>query len=484
MIRSALLFRLLAFPLLWFGAIQGFFAVLSITLFQDGVARYFFASSGLLLAISMIMILRTQRLNANSIRPQDGLVFAVLTWILVGLAAAIPIHWVTNVSFTDATFESISALTTTGATILVGLDEMPKSFLLYRQFLQWAGGLGVVIFVVAVLPMLNVGGMRLLMAETPGPVKNDKIAPRAKSTSRYLWLIYVAITALCAVAYWAAGMSFYDAIAHSFTTVSTGGFSTHDASMGYFDSPLILWVSNLFMILGAISFALHYRIHKQRQWHNYWHDEETRVFLSILLGMSLIMSLILWREGSYESFTTTLTQATFHIVSFMTSTGYGATDLSAWPAHTALILVFVSYLGGCAGSTAGGNKVIRDIISFKLIRQQLFLLVHPRAVHTVRYQRKTVSESVISAVMAFMFVAAATTLVFTILLVATGLDFWSAFTAVSACINVLGPGFGEVGSNFIVVSDTGIWLLNLAMLLGRLEYFTLLALIMPTFWRG
>ncbi|WP_258806959.1 TrkH family potassium uptake protein [Pseudidiomarina sp. CB1] len=484
MIRSAVLLRLLAFPLLWFSVIQGVFAALSVTVFQDGVARYFFASSGLLVFISAIILLRTKRLNADAIRPQDGLVFAVFTWILVGIAAAVPIHWVTNVSFTDATFESISALTTTGATILVGLDDMPRSFLLYRQFLQWAGGLGVVIFVVAVLPMLNVGGMRLLMAETPGPVKNDKIAPRARSTSRYLWLIYVSITVLCALAYWAAGMTLYDAIAHSFTTVSTGGFSTHDASMGYFNSPLILWIANLFMILGAISFALHYRIHKQKQWRNYWHDEETRVFLSILFMMSVVMTAILWHNDNYSDLSTTLTQATFHIISFMTSTGYGATDLSAWPTYTPLILVFVSYLGGCAGSTAGGNKVIRDIISFKLIRQQIFLLVHPRAVHTVRYQHRTVSESIISAVMAFMFIAAATTLVFTMLLVATGLDFWSAFTAVSACINVLGPGFGEVGSNFIAVSDTGIWLLNLAMLLGRLEYFTLLALIMPTFWRG
>ncbi|WP_411358547.1 TrkH family potassium uptake protein [Pseudidiomarina salilacus] len=484
MVQLAIILRLLAFPLLWFSVIQCVFAVLSILLFQDGVARYFFASAAILIAISALLLLRTKPLSGRDIRPQDGLVFAVFTWILVGFAAAIPIHWITNVSFTDATFEAISALTTTGATILVGLDEMQPSFLLYRQFLQWAGGLGVVIFVVAVLPMLNVGGMRLLMAETPGPIKNDKIAPRAKSTSRYLWLVYVAITLLCAGAYWAAGMSLFDAIAHSFTTVSTGGFSTHDASMGYFDSALILWIANVFMILGAISFALHYRVHKQRRWREYLQDEETRVFLAILLTMSCLMSVILLLNKQYQDFFTTLTQATFHIISFMTSTGYGATDVGSWPAYTALLLVFVSYLGGCAGSTAGGNKVIRDIISFKLIRKQIRLLIHPRAVYTIRYQQTTVSESVVAAVMAFMFIAAVTTLVFTILLVATGLDFWSAFTAVSACINVLGPGFGEVSSNFIVVSDTGIWLLNLAMILGRLEYFTLLALLVPAFWRG
>ncbi|RUO57889.1 TrkH family potassium uptake protein [Pseudidiomarina insulisalsae] len=484
MVRINTVSRLLAFPLLWFSAIQATFAILSVSIFKDEVATVFFGSSLALLVVSGIVWLRTAAINHQTISNQDGLVFAVLTWIVAGFSGAIPIYFITGVSFTDATFESISALTTTGATILVGLDDMPKSFLLYRQFLQWTGGLGVVIFVVAILPMLNIGGMRLLMAETPGPVKNDKVAPRVRSAARYLWLVYVALTLLCASGYWIAGMSLYDAVAHSFTTVSTGGFSTHDASMGYFESELILWVSNVFMILGAISFALHYRANHNRNWLDYLLDEETRVFLVILACVSLGVTIYLFNHAIYDDFFTTLTFAAFHIVSFMTSTGYGATDLSAWPGATALILVFVSYLGGCAGSTAGGNKVIRDIISFKLIRQQLFLLVHPHAVKTIRYQHETVKPTIVSAVLAFMTLAAATTLVFTILMMTTGLDFWSAFTAVSACINVLGPGFGEVSSNFIVVSDTGIWLLNIAMLLGRLEYFTLIALLLPTFWRG
>lgn len=480
--RFKILVKLLSIPLAWVGFVQFVFAWLNVFHFQDGTGAHFFFSSAIVFSIAIAFWAFSWRTPFSKIYPQDGLLFATFTWLLAGLCGAIPIYLVTDVSWTDATFESISAMTTTGATILVGLDDMPQGFLMYRQFLQWLGGLGVVIFVVAVLPMLNVGGMRLLVAETPGPVKNDKIAPRVGNATRYLWLIYLALTVSCALSYWLAGMSAYDAIAHSFTTVSTGGFSTHDASMGYFDSHLILYLANVFMILGAISFNLHYRVLIKNKWNQYWQDEETRVFIHLILGITLFLIIILTFSGNYASLSERIAQSMFHIISFMTSTGYGATDLSAWPAATALLLVFTSYLGGCAGSTAGGNKIVRDIITFKIIRQQLFLLSHPHAVKAVRYQKQLVSPAVLSAVMAFMLLAATMSLFLTVALMATGLDFWSAFTAVSACLNVLGPGFGEVGSNFIVVSDAGIWILNVAMLLGRLEYFTIIALLLPSFW--
>ncbi len=484
MVRFVNVLRLLCFPLLWLGFIQLVFGVLSITVFQDGVAKIFLGSGAALFLLSAFLWLRTHSRKLNSISLQDGLVFAVLTWLVAGFSGAIPIQLVTDVSWTDATFESISALTTTGATILVGLDDMPRSFLLYRQFLQWTGGLGVVIFVVAVLPMLNVGGMRLLMAETPGPVKNDKVAPRIRDAARYLWLVYITITLACAFSYWLTGMSVYDAFAHSFTTVSTGGFSTHDASMGFFSSTAVLWVANIFMILGAISFALHFTVVKRREWGGYWANEETRVLVLLVLFFGLVTTAVLYFHDVYGSLYESLSHSFFHIISFMTSTGYGATDLGMWPTMMPLILVFVSYLGGCAGSTAGGNKIVRDIIAFKIIRKQIFSLVHPHGAKRVRYQGEVVDYDVLNAVMAFLVLSAFTTLFFTVLMTATGLDFWSAFTAVSACINVLGPGFGEVSSNFIGVSDTGIWLLNIAMLLGRLEYFTIITLLMPAFWRG
>lgn len=475
--------RLLAMPILWMGIVQFIFGVLALTVFRDGVAGEFFwpAIGIILLAAFLFYVLKA--IDLNRIYFRDALLFATLTWVITGLLGSLPIMLVTDVSFTDAVFESTSALTTTGATILTGLDDMPKSFLLYRQFLQWMGGLGVVIFVVAVLPMLNAGGMRLLKAETPGPMKDDKLSPRVAHTAHYLWLIYLLITFLCAISYFLGGMTAYDAIAHSFTTVSTGGFSTHDASMWFYESHLLLNISNVFMLAGAISFALHFRVIRANAPGQYLRDEETRVFLGLVLGLSVIMAVYLFVQSRYPNSFEAISFATFHVISFITSTGYGAADLSSWPAATALFLVFCSYLGGCAGSTAGGNKIVRNIIAFKLIRREMTQLIHPRAVLTVKYQKSPVESRVAAAVMGFLSFAAASTLILTLMMMATGLDFWTAFTAVVACINVLGPGFGEVGSHFQIVSDTGSWILSGAMILGRLEYFTVLALFSRAFWQ-
>lgn len=477
--------RLLVMPMLWMGIVQGSFGLLSLFIFQDHISGDFFPPSAamMLSAFLLSVILRKSELHKVTFR--DALIFASLTWVLMGFLGALPIHFVTKVSMTDAVFESISALTTTGATVLSGLDGMPKSFLLYRQFLQWMGGLGVVIFVVAVLPMLNVGGMQLLKAETPGPIKDDKLSPRINKTAHYLWAVYLSITAACALAYYLAGMSAYDAIAHSFTTVSTGGFSTHDSSMWHFESHLILMLSNIFMMLGAISFGLHFRVFQNgfTGLRLYAFDEESRVFILTVITLSFVLGGYIFSYSAYDDFLTSLSFAMFSVISFMTSTGFGAADLGSWPSATAFFLVFCAYLGGCSGSTAGGNKFIRDIITFKVIRREIRQLVHPRAILPIRYQGRVVTSDITNAVMAFMSLAALTTMIFTLLMMATGLDFWTSFTAVAACINVLGPGFGLVASNFQPVTDMGIWILNLAMLLGRLEYFTVLAMLMPHFWK-
>lgn len=474
--------RLLSLPVLWMGGVQLSFAFLSTFVFQDNVGKDFFEPAIVLTFVAITLLYSLKKSDKSEISYRDALMFATLTWVVTGILGGLPIMLVTHVSFTDAVFESLSALTTTGATVLTGLDELPKSFLMYRQFLQWMGGLGVVIFVVAVLPMLNVGGMRLLKAETPGPIKDDKLSPRIANTAHYLWFIYVLLTALCALSYYFGGMTPYDAIGHSFTTISTGGFSTHDASMWFYESHLLLGISNVFMLLGAISFALHFRILHSKSPLLYWRDEETRVFICLVGGLSLVLALMLLGSARYTSLES-LSFATFHVISFITSTGFGAADLSTWPAQTSFFLVFCAYLGGCAGSTAGGNKIIRGIITFKVIRRELLQCLHPKAILPIRFQGNAVDERVRHAVMAFMSIAAGSSLLFTLLLMSTGLDFWSAFTAVAACINVLGPGFGEVGSNFIPVSDTGIWMLNTAMILGRLEYFTVLAMLTPGFWR-
>lgn len=474
---------MLAFPVGFMGLVQAAFAGLSWMLFGDQEEAGFFIPALLMLMCAAVFFLLSRSSATFKIGFKDALLFATFTWVIMGLLGAVPILLVTGVSMADAVFESVSALTTTGATVLTDLDQMPRSFLMYRQFLQWMGGLGVVIFVVAVLPMLNVGGMKLLKAETPGPVKDEKLSPRIASTAHYLWFVYLAITAACALSYFFAGMSAYDAIAHAFTTVSTGGMSTHDGSLGYFNSPLIMVVAEVFMLLGALSFALHFKVMKARHVGVYWQDEEARTFLWVVAVLSLLIAWELWRSQLYDNPWTALNQAAFHLISFITSTGYSAGNYMEWPLAIALALVVAGYLGGCAGSTSGGNKIIRNILVVKLIGLELKRLIHPRGIFNVKYQGQPVSSPILSATIAFMSIAAFSSVVVTLLLMLTGLEFWTALTAAAACLNVLGVGFGAVGSNFIPLSDAGTWILSGAMILGRLEYFTVIALFLPRFWQ-
>ncbi len=474
---------LLALPVGLMGLVQLVFALLSLALFEDGVMEDFLFSSLPMLGVAVWMLSSRSDWRDHPIGLRDSLVFAVMTWVIMGLLGAIPVMEITGVSFTDAVFESVSALTTTGATILDNLDSRPKAFLMYRQFLQWLGGLGVVIFVVAILPMLNTGGMKLLKAETPGPIKDDKLSPRISSSAHYLFIVYMVLTFTCAVGYFLAGMDLFDALGHSFSTVSTGGFSTHDASIGYFKSDAVLWVANLFMLLGAISFAVHFRAMSGRSLKIYWRDEESRVFLLTVLFISLLITSELLEAGIYHHPWDAFQMAMFHMISFVTSTGFGAADFTHWPAFVALTLVISGYLGGCSGSTAGGNKFIRNILSLKLIALEIKRIMHPRGVFILKYQGKSLQVSVLSSTIMFMALVATSTVVLTLILMGTGLSFWGALSAVAACLNVLGPAFGELGSNFQPVTDFGTWVLSFAMILGRLEYFTVLTLFLPVFWR-
>jgi trk system potassium uptake protein TrkH len=360
---------------------------------------------------------------------------------------------------------------------------MPRTFLLYRQFLQWLGGLGVVIFVVAVLPMLDVGGMRLLKAELPGPIKDSKLAPSITKTAHYLWAVYVLLTVLCAIGYRLGGMNTFDAIAHSFTTVSTGGFSTHDASMGYFKSDYILMISNIFMLAGSVNFALHFGVLRSRNPLKYWRDEEFRVYIKLVAFLSLVLTISLLSKGVYDDPWTALNKSLFHLISFISSTGYTAENVAQWPLFIIFILYFAGYVGGCAGSTAGGNKIIRDILTIKMIRLHVRRLVHPNGVFVLKYQGRVVAESTYQSASAFMSFAVAASFLITLVLMFTGLDFWTSLTAVAACLNVLGPAFGKLGTNFQPVNDFGTCVLSFAMILGRLEYFTILALLFPSFWK-
>lgn len=477
-----LLARLIAIPVGIVGSILLLFGLLSVFEFHDHL-ELSFLEPGLLFCLCALLLAVPLVRYRTAIKQRMAPLFALLAWLMAGLCAAIPITLITGVSFTQAVFESFSALTTTGATVLSGLDDMPPTFLMYRQFLQWLGGLGVVVFVVAILPHLDTGGMKLLKAEVPGPSKDDKLISRTRKTAHALWGIYLMITLACAIVYHLVGLSWFDAIAHSFSTVSTGGFSTHDASLGFYQSERVYLVSDLFMLLGAINFALHYAFYREKRVSVFWNNEETRTFLIIVAAMSLLIFMVLPHSASMSDDLASVNHAFFILISFMTSTGFGAENFTQWPNAALFLLLVASYLGGCAGSTAGGSKILRVVILFKLVRREIRRLVHPRGVFAVRYQGRPVPDTIVRNTLAFFFFMFLMNAVLVALMIADGLDLWTSITAVTACINVLGPAFGSLASNFEPLDAFGLNVLTFAMILGRLEYLTLLVLFVPQYWR-
>ncbi|GAB6043880.1 TrkH family potassium uptake protein [Endothiovibrio diazotrophicus] len=415
---------------------------------------------------------------------RDGFLIVAMLWFAGSLLASGPFMVFLELSPADAVFEATSAFTTTGATVMVGLDELPRSMLLYRQVLQWMGGVGVIVSAIALFPLLRIGGMQLYRAETPGPMKDEKLTPRLAHTARAIWILYGGFTAACAFAYWAAGMSVFDAIAHSLSTLSTGGFSTHDASFGYWDNPWIDAVGVVFMLVGGINFGVHYVVWRRLDLAAYFRSAEVRWFLIITLAISLLVAAALYVTGMRSDVLHALRHAIFTVVSVITSTGFGVDDFSHWPLYAPLLIIFASVVGGCAGSTAGGVKVIRLLIVSAQAKAELDRLVHPRMLRPIKIDGRVVNESVVVAVWSFLFLYIVTFGTFQLLLMLDGFDMVTAFGAVAACINNLGPGLGEVSGQFGGVSDVAKWLLSFAMLMGRLEIFTLLVLISPAFWKA
>lgn len=444
-----------------------------------------FLSAFLLILITGFILWFPVRRKLNELKLRDGFIVVVLFWTGLGLAGSVPLllSESPNLSFTDAAFEALSGLTTTGATVITGLDQLPQSILFYRQQLQWLGGMGIIVLAVAILPMLGIGGMQLYRAEIPGPVKDSKLTPRITETAKALWYVYLFLTLACAGAYWLAGMDLFDAVSHSFSTVSIGGFSTHDLSMGYFDSKMIDTVAVIFMLISGLNFTLHFLA-----WHNlnfniYFRDSEARTYFSVLAVICLICSLYLVYQGIYQDETTAVMHGIFQAVSISTTTGFTTATFHAWPTFLPVLLLFASFMGGCACSTGGGLKVIRVLLLFKQGMREIKRLIHPYAIIPIKLGDKPVQEPVINAIWGFFASYVALFAFLMLCLMATGLDQITAFSAMAACINNLGPGLGDVAGHYGDISNTAKWILCLAMLLGRLEIFTLLVLISPTFWR-
>ena len=422
------------------------------------------------------------RNESKSLRLRDSFMVVVSFWVVLGIYGCLPflLYKPLDLSLAAAIFESMSGLTTTGATLITDLDNQPHSILFYRQQTQWLGGMGIIVLAIAILPMLGLGGMALYRAETPGPTK-EKLTTRIAGTAKALWFIYVGLTVLCAIAYFLAGMSAFDAIGHSFSTVAIGGFSTHDASIGYFDNRTIEAIAIFFMLLSGVNFALHFLAVRSRRLGNYLEDAEFKTFILFLFALTVLVAGYLTFTGT-SVWTDSIQDGLFHVVSIGTTTGFTTEEYSNWPVFLPILLLFASFVGGCAGSTGGGMKVIRVVLLFKQGYRELVRMLHPNATLLVKVGRNTMTNQHIDVVWGFFAAYVALFTIMLLLLMASGLDQETAFSAVVACLNNLGPGLGDVAENYSALGDFPLFILSTAMLFGRLEIFTLLVIFTPAFW--
>jgi trk system potassium uptake protein len=451
--------------------------------FKDGGGVAFTLSAICSLLLGLILIINGKKLEKD-LKVRDGFLIVVLFWTVLSLFGSLPFVWSAqqDISIADAVFESFSGLTTTGATVLQNLDDMPRALLFYRQQLQWLGGMGIIVLAVAILPMLGIGGMQLYRAETPGPIKDSKLTPRIASTAKALWYLYFGLTVACALAYWAAGMSFFDAVSHSFSTIAIGGFSTHDASIGFFNSVQIEAICMVFMTIAGVNFSLHFVAFSRLQVSHYWADIEFRTYIMLYGSLAVFVCAVLYLTNQYEV-SDAIRYGLFQLISIATTAGFATTNFNEWPSILPLILILSSFVGGCAGSTGGGMKVMRIILLAKQGMREVQRLIHPNAVFVIKIGKHKLPSRVIEAVWGFFAAYVGFFILFLMILVADGIDQVTAFSAVVACMNNLGPGLNEVAAHYGNLSDLSKWVLCFAMLLGRLEIFTILVLLTPSFWR-
>lgn len=452
---------------------------------EDPARIAFLQSIAFSVLLGLAMALTTRRVK-HELQLRDGFVLVVLTWIMLPGIGALPLWFaIPDLSFTDAYFEAMSGFTTTGATVLIHLDALPVSINVWRCFMSFIGGLGIIVLAVAILPLLGVGGTQMFKAESAGPMKDAKLTPRIAETARGLWGVYFGAALLCFLAFRAAGMSWDDAFMHMCTTLSAGGFSPYDASFAHWNSPLIEAVAIVFMMMAGASWALYFVALRQRSVKLLWKNIEFRAYVLTVLATILVVAVYLDFNGVYADFMTSLRQAAFHVVSIATTTGFANTDYAQWPAFVPWSMLLVGCFATCAGSTGGGVKMVRMLLLLKQSRRELVRIIHPNVVNPVVLSGALVPPRVMQSVIAFMMMYGATLVSLTILLLFSGLDVVTAFTAIVACLNNIGPGLGGVGpaSNFSVLSDFQTWVCTAAMLLGRLELLTVLVLFTPQFWR-
>jgi trk system potassium uptake protein TrkH len=454
-------------------------------LFDDGAQHAYDEGILFALACGALLWFATRR-HREELKVRDGFLLVVLVWAGLPAFATVPLlMYFPNLSFTDAYFEAVSGLTTTGATVLEGLDKLPFSINLWRAELVWLGGMGLIVLAVAILPLLGVGGRQIFKAEAPGPMKDAKLTPRMAETAKGLWLVYFYITVACFLAQIWVGMTWRDAIIHTFTIMGLGGFSSHDASFGFFDSVPIEAVTIFFMTLAGMNFATHFLVLRGRSFAPYRWDPEVKWFLFVMYASVLGIALYLWGMHVYPDFWTSLRFSAFNVVSIATTTGYANTDYNLWPIFAPLWMLFLSSFATCSGSTGGGIKMVRAILLYKQVFRELLRAMHPNAVHQTKFGNEVVENKIVFAVLAFGFMYMVSIVSMTLLMAASGLDIVTAFSAVVACINNTGPGLNQVGpaTTFAVLSDFQTWVCSFAMLLGRLEIFTLLVVLTPAFWR-
>jgi len=452
---------------------------------DDGALLIYDEAMAITFGAGFVMWISTRHMK-RELAARDGYLLASLIWIVLPAFATIPLllH-LPSLSFTDAYFETMSGITTTGATVLTGLDNLPKSINLWRHQLNWMGGMGIIVLAVAIFPLLGVGGMQLFKAETPGPMKDDKLTPRITETAKNLWLVYFGITLACIGSLKLAGMDWFDATCHAFAAMGLGGFSTHDASVGYFNSPLIEYVLIIFMLIAGMNFATHFLAMRGRSLRVYLNDTEAKAFLLLVLTSCVGIAWYVWMMGTYADFWVALRHVSFNLVSMATDCGFASTDFNPWPPFATFWMLYLSCVSVSSGSTGGGIKMMRTIVTFNQALREMSRQIHPSAIMPVRLGQHVLDNRIVFAIQTFVLVYCTLVLFLTLVLMASGLDLVSSISATIACINNAGPGLNVVGpaGNYQPLSDFQTWVCTFAMLVGRLELFTLLVLITPAFWR-